>query len=203
MDAAVRFFKALADESRLRIVGLLANDEHSVEELANRLELTPPTVSHHLNRLKEIGLVRMEARGTTHLYRLAPEALHAMSKEVLSPERVAALVESEELRKRASAGESDDVFDQRVLRDFFDGERLREIPAQRKKRWVILRWLAARFDLERRYTEREVNEIIKRHHEDASTLRRELVGGGLMGREGGVYWRVAAEPDTSGRKWEY
>jgi DNA-binding CsgD family transcriptional regulator len=185
------------------MVGMLANGEHSVEELANRLELTPPTVSHHLNRLKEIGLVRMEARGTTHLYRLAPEALHAMSKEVLSPERVAALVESEEQRKRASAGESDDAFDQRVLRDFFDGERLREIPAQRKKRWVILRWLAARFDLDQRYTEREVNEIIKRHHEDASTLRRELVGGGLMQRESGVYWRTAAEPDTSGRKWEY
>ena len=108
------------------------------------------------------------------------------------PERVAALVESEEQRKRA-AGESDDALDQKVLRDFFDGERLREIPAQRKKRWVILRWLAEQFEPDRRYTEREVNEIIKRFHPDYATLRRLLVDYRFMDRQRGVYWRLPAD----------
>jgi hypothetical protein len=204
MDTAVRFFKAMADESRLRIVGLLAHQERSVEELATELALTPPTVSHHLNRLKEIGLVRMEARGTTHLYRLEPEVLTRLKREVLSPERIAALTAAD-APPGAAEGEGD-VWAQKVLRDFLDGERLREIPAQRKKRAVILRWLVERFEPERRYPERELNETIKRHHEDAATLRRELIGAGLMQREGGVYWRVPdndAAAARSGRRWEY
>ena len=50
-----------------------------------------------------------------------------------------------------------------------------------------------------RYSEKQVNEILKRYHEDTATLRRELVGFGLMQREGGEgeYWRVA--PRSSGR----
>jgi hypothetical protein len=43
-----------------------------------------------------------------------------------------------------------------------------------------------------RYSEKQVNEMLNRFHEDTATLRRELVGYGLMGREGGggEYWRV-------------
>ncbi len=207
MDTAVQFFKALADESRLRIVGLLAHEERSVEELATRLALTPPTVSHHLNRLKDIGLVSMERQGTTHLYRLEPDALTRLKRDVLSPERMAALAGSETARGQANGdgpGGAWDEWERKVLRDFFDGERLREIPAQRKKRWVVLRWLAEQFEPERRYPERELNEIIKRHHEDTATLRRELVGSQLMQREGGVY---RCTPDSAaareGRRWEY
>ncbi|MEZ4544419.1 MAG: metalloregulator ArsR/SmtB family transcription factor [Cyanobacteriota/Melainabacteria group bacterium] len=53
------FFKALSDESRLKIVGILASGDRSVEELASLLELRAPTVSHHLSRLKKTGLVHM------------------------------------------------------------------------------------------------------------------------------------------------
>ena len=201
MEPAVRFFKALADESRLRIVGLLADQERSVEELAERLELTPPTVSHHLNRLKEIGLVEMEARGTTHLYRLDVKALNGFKKEVFSAERIAALASAE---TPAAAGDEDDEYARRVMRDYFDGETLKQVPMQRKKRNVVLRWLAERFEHDRKYSEKEVNAIIKRHHEDSAWLRRELVDGRLMRREGGLYWRVPDPVSASvGRKWEY
>ena len=200
MEPAVRFFKALADESRLRIVGLLADGEHSVEELAERLALTPPTVSHHLNRLKEIGLVQMEAHGTTHLYRLDVKALNGFKKEVFSAQRIAALA----AETPAASGEAEDEFGRRVMRDYFDGETLKQVPMQRKKRNVVLRWLAERFEHDRKYSEREVNAIIKRHHEDTAWLRRELVDGRLMLREGGMYWRVAdVAAASAGRKWEY
>jgi hypothetical protein len=183
MQAALRFFKVLADESRLRILGILATRECSVEELAAVLVLRAPTVSHHLGRLRELGLVTMRADGNTHLYALERDALRSLSKDVLSPDAVVALGED-------LVGSTGDAWEQKVLRDFFDGERLKEIPASRKKRAVILRWLADRFEVGARYPESAVNATIARHHPDVATLRRELIGAQLMAREQNVYWRV-------------
>jgi DNA-binding transcriptional ArsR family regulator len=68
-----RFFKALAEESRLKMVGILANHESSVEELAVLLQRRKPTVSHHLDKLKELNLVSMRPEGNIHLYQLNSE----------------------------------------------------------------------------------------------------------------------------------
>lgn len=184
----VNFFRALGDESRLKIVGLLAVGERSVEELAATLRVKPPTVSHHLSKLREAGLVRMRAEGTTHLYALDTDTLRRMNRDLLTPERMASLV----------ADDAGDAFAHKVLRDYFAGELLTQIPTSRKKREVILSWLAERFAPETRYSEKEVNAIIGRHHADTATLRRELVGGGWMGREGGAgaYWRITREGDA-------
>jgi len=85
--------------------------------------------------------------------------------------------------------------ERKVLAAFLNGDRLVRIPAKRKKRDVILRWLAGRFEPGVEYPEREVNRILKRHHPDYATLRRELFEGGHMHRRGGggAYWRVDAE----------
>jgi len=83
-----------------------------------------------------------------------------------------------------------DAYERRVLRQAFEGERLKQIPVSRKKRDVILNWLAGRFEIGRRYPEKELNAIIKRYHEDSATLRRELINGGWMEREQGIYWLV-------------
>lgn len=184
-QALLQFFKVLADETRLKMVGILAGRECSVAELAAALGVREPTVSHHLAKLKTLGLVRMRAEGTTHFYRLDAEALRAANKELLTREKLASLV----------AVDEGDAWRRKVLRDFFDGARLKEIPASRKKRDVILAWLAEQFALERRYPEVEVNAIIKRHHPDSATLRRELIGGGWMARESGVYWRLLTTGD--------
>ncbi|HAT45350.1 MAG TPA: ArsR family transcriptional regulator, partial [Ktedonobacter sp.] len=74
-------------------------------------------------------------------------------------------------------------------KDFFEGTRLKEIPASRKKRSVILKWLANQFEPGVLYKESEVNEIIERHHSDTAWLRRELIGEKLLTRENGVYCR--------------
>lgn len=173
------FFKALSDESRLKIVGAVASGERSVDELATLLDLRAPTVSHHLSRLKEIGLVTMRSEGTTHLYQLNAQALRALSKQVLALDTINMI--GEEV--------ASDAWDREVLGNFLDGERLKEIPASRKKREVILRWLADKFQYEKRYPEKEVNAIIGRHHPDFATLRRELIGARLLERESGSYWR--------------
>jgi len=56
-EELLNFFKALADANRLKIVGLLAQKPHTVEELAALLDIKPSTVSHHLARLSDAGLV--------------------------------------------------------------------------------------------------------------------------------------------------
>ncbi len=93
LQLVLRFFKVLADESRLRILGILAGGERSVEDLAALLDLRAPTVSHHLPRLRELGLVTMRAEGNTHLYRLDADALRLISRDVLSLDRVAAFAD--------------------------------------------------------------------------------------------------------------
>lgn len=187
-QVALQFFRALADESRLKIVGLLANGERSVDALADALHLKAPTVSHHLAKLRDAGLVRMRAEGTVHLYRLDVQLLRQMSRDILTPERIASLADDEE-------GEA---WDRKVLRQSFEGERLKQIPVSRKKRDVILNWLAGRFAPGTRYPEKEVNAIIARHHEDYATLRRELINGGWMERENGVYWLVDGDRQPRG-----
>ena len=70
--------------------------------------------------------------------------------------------------------------------------RLKTIPAQRKKLEAILRYVVKTFEPNVLYSEKQVNETISRFHTDVATLRRELVGSGLMKREagGGAYWRT-------------
>jgi hypothetical protein len=181
LPTLLAFFKALAHESRLKIVGLLASRESSGQELAALLGLKEPTVSHHLGMLRETGLVRQRLDGNTHWWSLDLEALVALNRRMATRDDVAAL----------ARGIETDAWDRRVLDNFLAGDgRLKEIPASRKKRWVILRFLAERFEPDRRYAEAEVNEILKRHHEDSATLRRELIGYRMMARDHGIYWRL-------------
>jgi len=181
-EELVTFFKALADANRLRIVGLLAEKSYSVEELAALLELKPSTVSHHLARLTKAGLVRMHSESYYSVYQLDQKVLEEKSRSIFSQEELSTV-----------AAEVDvDAYDSKVVRDFTrrDGS-LKTIPSQRKKLDAVLRHVVKSFDMGKRYSEKRVNEILLRYHEDTATLRRELVGAGLMKREGGggEYWR--------------
>jgi predicted transcriptional regulator len=177
------FFKALGDEKRLKIVGLLAQKSLCVEELAAILDLSAATVSHHLRKLVEAGLVEATAEGYYNVYSLRAEPLREMSKRLLSAKTFQDTTRSLDLGS----------YDRKVLRDYLENGRLKTIPAQRKKRDVILRHIMREFEPGRRYAESEVNEIISRFHEDYATIRRELIMRRMMDREGGGgdYWRIA------------
>jgi ArsR family transcriptional regulator len=72
-------FKALADPARVAIVNrLAAADEVCVCDFVAALDLSQPTVSHHLRILREAGLVEASRRGTWAFYRLVPEAVGAL-----------------------------------------------------------------------------------------------------------------------------
>jgi biotin operon repressor len=185
--ALVTFYKALADTSRLKIVGLLAHRPYSVEELAELLHLRAPTVSHHLARLSEAGLVTSRGESYYNVYRLEEKALEQQARRLLSRQDFTTVVEDLDV----------DSYDRKVVADFSrrDGT-LKTIPAQQKKLEAILHHVVKAFAPGRRYTEKQVNKILLRFHPDTATLRRELVGFGLMQREGGggEYWRTEPAP---------
>lgn len=182
-EELVTFFKALADSNRLKIVGLLAEKPYSVEELAALLKLKPSTISHHLARLTEADLVSSRAESYYSVYQLDRKMLEDKSRSMFSQGELSTV-----------AAEVDvDAYDNKIIKDYSrrDGS-LKTLPSQRKKLEAILRHVVKSFDVGKRYSEKRVNEILARFHEDTATLRRELVGFGLMKREGGGgdYWRV-------------
>jgi predicted transcriptional regulator len=181
-DEVITFFKAFADANRLKIVGLLAQQPYSVEELAALLELKPSTVSHHLAKLAQIGLVSAKTESYYNVYQLDEKALEVKSRNLFSQENLAASV----------VDIDSNAYDNKVIKDYVrkDGS-LKILPAQRKKLEAVLRYVVKAFEMNKRYSEKKVNEILSQYHEDTASLRRELVGYGLMKREGGggEYWR--------------
>lgn len=183
----LRFFKALADESRLKIIGILATRECSVEELAVLLELKEPTISHHLSKLKQLELVRMRPEGNTHFYQLDKEVLQTMTKEVFNPEKIASLTDGVHLQ----------AWEVKVLNTYIEGDfqncqsvkYLKEIPNNSKKRLTILKWVIDKFEIGAEYSQDKVDEILKRYYPDSETLRKELVDSRLMQEENMMYWR--------------
>jgi DNA-binding HxlR family transcriptional regulator len=182
-EELVDFFKALADSSRLKIVGLLAQQPYSVEELAALLQLKPSTVSHHLSRLSEAGLVSAKAEGYYSVYQLEEKALEVKARSLFSRDDLNAAVADIDLG----------AYDNMVIADYTrpDGG-LKTIPAQRKKLEAVLRYIVRDFEPGRHYSEKDVNAVLARFHNDTALLRRELVGYKLMRRDngGGDYWRV-------------
>src|SRR5215216_8054683 len=182
-EELLTFFKALADSNRLKIVGLLAEKSYSVEELAELLQLKPSTISHHLSRLSEAGLVQAHSESYYNVYQLDQAVLQEKARTMFTQGELSNVV----------AEVDADAYDKKVIRDYTrrDGS-LKTLPAQRKKLEAILRYIVKAFEREKRYSEKHVNEILSRYHEDTATLRRELVGLGLMQREGGggASWRT-------------
>ena len=71
----VLFAKAIADETRQKIMSECCCCEISVGDLASKLEVTQPTVSHHLAILRDAGLVSMREEGKQTFYTLNQESI--------------------------------------------------------------------------------------------------------------------------------
>lgn len=180
-EELLTFFKALADANRLKIVGLLSQQPYSVEQLAALLNLRPPTVSHHLKLLSEAGLVSARAESYYNLYQLESGVLEQIARQLATQDRLPSMAAQVDLQ----------AYDRKVLHDLLlpDG-RLKVIPAQRKKREVVLHHILKSFKAGACYSEKQVNEILARFHEDTATLRRELIAYKMLGRAEGEYWKI-------------
>jgi predicted transcriptional regulator len=179
----LQFFKAMADSNRLKIIGLLSQKPHTVEQLSALLGLGMSTTSHHLSNLAKAGLVEAHTDGHYYLYSLRLETLQEMSQRLLQQEALPGLATTVDL----------EAYDRKVLQTFTDEEgRITAFPSQLKKYQVLLRYVVNAFEPGIRYPEKQVNEILSRFHEDTADMRRGLVEFKLMAREGGggAYWRL-------------
>jgi hypothetical protein len=83
------------------------------------------------------------------------------------------------------------TYDEKVIRAFIRDDRLVSIPAQERKRLVVLRYLRDRcFTEDRTYPEAEVNQRLALYHPDVATLRRGMVDAGFVTRASGAYRRA-------------
>jgi len=185
-----RMLKVIADETRLRILGLLAERPYVGKEIAGALDLTPPTVSHHMRKLVDAGIVTATPDAQLQRYTLNADLLLDMKRTPLADD-------TSQQARVSPEGSEEEAWRARVIRNFFDGDRLRSIPARRKQRVVVLQHLMERFDPNRPYTEREVNDILRVAHDDVASLRRELVDYGFMTRERGIYQLARSTPPRS------
>jgi len=177
MKQAITVFKALADENRLKILRELSQREMYIELLAQRLQLTPATISFHIKKLQEAGFLKSRREQYYVLYSLREEALDVKLKDLVR--------EGEGSGKAGEMGE--EMYRQKVLKAFMPYGKCDVLPAQVKKRMIIYEEIARQFEEGKEYNEKEVNEIIARIHEDYCTVRRAFIGMGWMERHGTVY----------------
>jgi hypothetical protein len=173
--------RVFADPKKVKLLGQLCGEALPLHTLARAAGLSEGETMGLVQALKAAGLLDETFAHDGFRWRYKPSAIFAALRET-----------------KATAGPSDlppgaSAFDARVLGDFFVGGRLKTIPVQRKKREVVLRYLAGKFDTGRTYTEQEVSFLLLNYHEDYASLRREMVDTGLMERASGIYRRTETE----------
>lgn len=180
LEKRAQLFKALGHPTRLLMVNLIATKARHGEELAAILRINPATVSHHLTKLADAGLVVAKKDQYYQIYSLVGDLLRKTLGEIISlpQEGVQDQVET-------------DAYREKVLRTFIKRGRLTQIPAQRKKFQVVLEKIVQEFEPDRHYPELEVNHVLLEFHDDVASLRRGLIDLGLMQRERGEYWRTS------------
>ncbi|MGW9530382.1 DUF2087 domain-containing protein [Paenibacillus terrae] len=181
LDKMVNYHKALADSTRMRILLLLSRGEMHGQALAEKLNLSQPTVTHHASKLREAGLIKERRDKNTVYFTLNPELIRQHAEAT-----VRFIFEKGEGEEEMS--EVNETLEATVLRNFFSKDgKLRQIPSQYKKKLIVLQLLAEKLEPGRVYPERELNEWIKQYHEDFATIRRELIMHQFMYREREMY----------------
>lgn len=176
---AIKLFKCLADKSRIQILKSLMKEDMYVERLAERLNLTAPTISFHLKKLENAGAVEARKEQYYTMYSLKKEVFMTNIMDIIKEESTEADLQAQR----------DEAYRKKVISSFFEYGKLKNIPSQRKKEKIVLEEIAKSFEPGKKYTEREVNIIIADFHDDFCTLRRDMVDEKILSREGMVYWR--------------
>lgn len=175
----VEFHKALGDLTRIRIIALLQQGPLHGQAIAGKLGLKPPTITHHIAKLREVGLIKERRDKNTIYFSLNTKMLEMSAQAVLNvgkggTSKMEMAVTEEE---RAA-----------IIRNFFTNDgKLKNYPAQRKKKLVVLAHIVKGLDFGKIYQEKDINEYLKKFHEDYATLRRELIMCQYMYRENNQY----------------
>ena len=193
--------RALVDQHRLRIVARLAVSPDTAESLAADLRQPVPSIRRHLELLEAAGLVerRAEPQGSV-VFGARLDRVGALGRGLATLEREAQDLEGlpggawphdgepfEATRARLAPTRDE----AKTLRAYLVDGRLTTIPAQPRKRDIVLRLLLERvFTEDREYPEKEVNQRLALFHPDVASLRRYLYDAGYVDRDHGLYRRV-------------
>jgi hypothetical protein len=179
LSRVVNFHKVMGDPTRIRILTLLAKGPLHGQAIAGKLGLTAPTITHHMMKLREINVVKERREKNTIYFYLNESILRHQAEAILQ------LVFGKEnkMTDQSLKKTRQDIIDNFLTRD----GRLKNIPSQRKKKIMILEYLVKGLEMGKKYTEKEINEYIKKFHDDYATIRRELIIHQFMYRENGIY----------------
>ncbi len=166
----------LADKTRLGILNALMKEDSYVEKIAYDLSITPATICYHLKKMESVGMVKC-SRSQFYM-------IYSLNKEIFDKPLI------ELVKNDTPLENSEDKYKKEVISNFFKLGKLISIPMQRKKREIVLAEISKSFKNGKIYNEKEVDEIIHKFHEDHCTIRREMIGCGLMKRENGKYWII-------------
>lgn len=180
LDRIVAFHKTMGDATRIRIVALLAKGPLHGQAIAGKLGLTPPTITHHIKKLRETNVI-FERRDKNTIYFHLNESVIKQQAKSLSK-----LIEKKEEEVDALLAQNSER--QKVIGNFFSKEgELKIIPAQRKKKLIIFEYMVRGLKPGKKYSEKELNEYIRKFHDDYATIRREFIINHYMYRENGIY----------------
>ncbi|QSX23937.1 metalloregulator ArsR/SmtB family transcription factor [Priestia megaterium] len=179
LDKLVNYHKAVGDPTRIRIISLLKKGPLHGQAIAYKLGLQPSTITHHISKLRDIGLVYQRRQGNIIYFYLDSERLEYNSKAILN-------IGEESIENQDSKINDKDKLS--IVKNFVNSDgTLKQIPIQRKKKNVILAYLIRDLHQGKTYKEKDLNEYIKNYHEDYATIRRELIMQHFMYRQNGEY----------------
>lgn len=180
LDKLVSFHKAVGDPTRIRIISLLKKGPLHGQAIANKLGLSPPTITHHIKKLRDVGIIQQRRDKNTIYFELDLKRLTFHAEAILKIG-----IEDEQTSLEMSVSDSDKL---KIVRNFItpDG-KLIQLPSQRKKKMVILAFMIRGLEHGKRYKEQEMNDFIKRYFDDFATIRREWIMGHFMYREKNIY----------------
>ncbi|MED3964574.1 metalloregulator ArsR/SmtB family transcription factor [Niallia taxi] len=179
LDRLVAFHKTIGDPTRIRIISLLAAKPWNGQALAGKLGLTAPTITHHLKKLREINVVyERREKNTIYFY---------LNKSVIT-HQADALIKLFQFEKGVDKVEVTNEEAAKIIDNFIGADgKLKNIPAQRKKKLIIFRHIVKGLKEGKKYEEKELNDYIKRYFDDYATIRREFIINHFMYRENNIY----------------
>jgi len=181
----LELFKCLADKSRLQILKSLSIEDMYVEKLAERLSLSSATISSHMKKLEAIGAVQSRKEQYYTMYSLCPDVFS---------HRIIDLLQSEE--HNLAGDEREEAYRAKILSTFMRNGKVNNMPAQLKKKLVIIEEICRSFEEDKPYTEKEVNIKIADFYDDFCMVRRFFIDYGLFSRENDIYYKKKSRVAT-------
>ena len=184
-----QFISATLDPNRLKLISYLSQESYSVIDLAEVMDEDPASILRHIDVLERANLVTVSVHGGNKYYKFNSKHIEMIARQQLenpSPDKFFINLPENQLKLVSHYIQADGS--------------LKMIPSQTKKIKIILAYLIMAFEFDVHYSEREVNEILKKYNPDTAILRRYLVDYGYLARErdGSRYWRLDDHPSGQG-----